>query len=38
MESLNKSLKLDRELNVIDLLNNIWYRVIEQRSERLAEA
>lgn len=38
VESLNNTLKLDRELNIIDLLDNIWHRVMEQRSERLAEA
>jgi hypothetical protein len=38
VESLNKTLKLDRELNIVELLDNIWHRAMEQRSTRLAEA
>ena len=37
-ESLNKLLKFDRELAIVDLLDAIWYRVMEYRAFRLAEA
>ena len=35
VESVNNTLKLDRELSVIELLNSIWHRVMGQRFERL---
>jgi len=36
-ESLNKLLKFDRELAIVELLD-VWHRVIENRASRLAEA
>ena len=33
VESLNNSLKLDRELSIVELLNAIWQRVMNQRFE-----
>lgn len=31
VESMNNTLKLDRELSILDLLDSIWHRVIEER-------
>jgi len=33
VESVNNSLKLDRELSIVELLNAIWHRVMKQRFE-----
>jgi transposase-like protein len=38
VESVNKTLKLDRELPMIELLDSIWHRVMQHRAERLATA
>ena len=38
VESLNNILKLDRELNIIELLDTIWHRTMELRSQRYTEA
>jgi len=38
VESVNNSLKLDRELSIVDLLNAIWHRVMKQRFERYQAA
>jgi hypothetical protein len=38
VESLNGGLKLERELPTIELLDSLWHRAMEQRSERLAAA
>jgi hypothetical protein len=35
---LNKLLKFDRKLAIVDLLDAIWHRVMENRASRLAEA
>jgi hypothetical protein len=38
IESLNNVFKLDRELNIIELLDTIWHRTMELRSQRYTEA
>lgn len=37
-ESINRLLKSDRELTIVDLLNAIWHRVMDKRSDRLRRA
>ena len=38
MESVNHTLKIERELSIIELLNTIWHRVINQLFEQLQSA
>ena len=38
VESVNRTLKLDRELPIVELLDAIWHRVMEHRADRLAAA
>ena len=38
VESVNHTLKAERELSIIELLNTIWHRVMNQRFERLQSA
>ena len=38
VESVNKTLKLDRELPITTLLDSIWHRVMQHRATRLAAA
>ena len=38
VESVNKTLKLQRELPIVELLNSIWHRVMQHRADRLAAA
>ena len=38
VESVNNSLKLDRELSIVKLLNEIWHQVMKQRFERYQSA
>jgi transposase-like protein len=35
VESVNKTLKLDRELPILELLDTIWHRVMQHRADRL---
>jgi hypothetical protein len=35
MEVINKVLKLDRELPIIELLNSFWNRVMDTRFKRV---
>ena len=35
VESLNQVLRFDRELLVVEMLDNLWYRVMEKRAQRL---
>jgi hypothetical protein len=35
VESINKVLKLDRELPILQLLDSLWNRIIDQRFQRL---
>jgi transposase-like protein len=38
VESVNKTLKLERELPIVELLDSIWHRVMQHRANRLAAA
>lgn len=38
VESFNKSIKVERELSVLDLLNEIWNSQMAQRFRRIREA
>ena len=38
VESVNSTLKLDRELSIVELLNAIWHKVMSQRFDRYQEA
>lgn len=38
VESVNSTLKLDRELSIVELLNTIWHKLMGQRFERYQEA
>ena len=38
VESVNKTLKLDQELPILELLDTIWHRVIQHRADRLTVA
>ena len=37
-ESLNQVLRFDRELPVVEMLDNLWHRVMEKRAQRLLTA
>ena len=38
VESVNKTLKLQQELPIVELLNSIWHQVMQHRADRLAAA
>src|ERR1700722_13997441 len=38
VESVNKTLKLERELPIVELLDSIWHQVMQHRANRLAAA
>ena len=38
VESVNKTLKLDQELPILELLDTIWHRVMQYRADRLTIA
>ena len=38
VESVNKTLKLDQELPIIELLDSIWHHVMQHQADRLAAA
>jgi transposase-like protein len=38
VESVNKTLKVERELPIVELLNSIWHRVMQHRANRLTAA